>query len=97
MRNGKSVWRIKVIVVSLEQPHTWLLYGNMDGLPAEIIKPERYKTTLNPIVGFNYLNNPNDPVATFIRFNFGQTNHITTHSPPVIYKELQKAMSCSLC
>lgn len=59
---------------SVEQKQNWLLYGNVDGLPAEITKPEDIQNYIKSHSGLNYLNNPNDPVATFIGFNFGQTN-----------------------
>lgn len=58
----------------IEQQQNWLIYGNVDGLPAGIIDSKDIQNYIESNSGLNYLNNPNDPVATFIGFNFGQTN-----------------------
>lgn len=51
----------------IEQQQNWLRTGNIAGYIPE-------GANADIVYGSGYFNNPNDPVATFIGFNFGQNN-----------------------
>ena len=60
----------------IEQQQNWLRYGNVNGQTLDNeIKPELF-------YGTGYRNNPNDPVPTFIGFNFGQSTQYNNPQSP---------------
>ena len=59
----------------ITQQQNWLTTGNINGTI-------KYLPDGRPIYGTGYLNNPNDPVPTFIGFNFGQSNQYNNPQSP---------------